>query len=120
MTVDMLEYFTVRHGSPERTRDFYSGIIGRRVGPRPGFDFAGCWLYLGGQPVVHLVRESHCAGGCAVQRRSNGSQEIGALDHIACRGQDLDGTHSCGYDARKWNIRGHKHAAAPRRQVGAL
>lgn len=38
MAVDMLEHFTVRCGSLERTRDFYFEIIGLRVGPRPDFD----------------------------------------------------------------------------------
>ncbi|MDE2133578.1 MAG: hypothetical protein KGM97_10840 [Alphaproteobacteria bacterium] len=61
MAVDMLEHFTVRCSRLERTRDFYPEIIGLRVGLRPDFDFASYWLYLGDQPVVHLVRESQRA-----------------------------------------------------------
>jgi catechol 2,3-dioxygenase-like lactoylglutathione lyase family enzyme len=90
MAVDMLEHFTVRCASLERTRDFYSKFIGLRVGPRPQFDFAGYWLYLGEQPVVHLVLESERTDS----RIRDVAGSTGALDHIAFRGQDLDGTRA--------------------------
>ena len=90
MAVDMLEHFTVRCTSLERTRDFYSEIVGLRVGPRPEFDFAGYWLYLGDRPVVHLVLEDE-----REDRRSQGAgRNTGALDHIAFRAQDLAGTRA--------------------------
>ena len=90
MAVDMLEHFTVRCVNLARTRDFYSEIVGLAVGPRPDFDFAGYWLYLGDQPVVHLVLEDEREDACA-QRPG---QDAGALDHIAFRRQDLDGTRA--------------------------
>ena len=90
MAVDMLEHFTVRCTDLERTRDFYSEIIGLRVGPRPAFDFAGYWLYLGDQPVVHLVHEDEREDG----RSQGAGQNTGALDHIAFRAQDLAGTRA--------------------------
>ena len=90
MAVDMLEHFTVRCTSLERTRDFYSEIVGLRVGPRPEFDFAGYWLYLGDQPVVHLVLEDEREDGCS----QGAGQNTGALDHIAFRAQDLEGTRA--------------------------
>ncbi len=90
MAVDMLEHFTVRCANLERTRDFYSEIIGLRVGPRPDFDFAGYWLYLGDQPVVHLV----LAGERKEARSDGGPPDSGALDHIAFRGRDLEGTRA--------------------------
>ena len=34
---------------------FYEDVLGMRRGPRPGFSFAGAWLYLGDKPFVHLV-----------------------------------------------------------------
>ena len=94
MAVDMLEHFTVRCISLERTRDFYSEIVGLRVGPRPAFDFAGYWLYLGDQPVVHLVLESERDDGREPRPASSEPPETGALDHIAFRGQDLAGTRA--------------------------
>ncbi|HVF45719.1 MAG TPA: VOC family protein [Pyrinomonadaceae bacterium] len=41
----------------ERVRDFYVGVLGLRVGERPGFRRAGFWLYAGREPVVHLTAE---------------------------------------------------------------
>jgi len=90
MAVDMLEHFTVRCTSLERTRDFYSEIVGLRVGPRPEFDFAGYWLYQGDQPVVHLVLEDQRDDA----RASSAGPDTGALDHIAFRAQDLAGTRA--------------------------
>jgi catechol 2,3-dioxygenase-like lactoylglutathione lyase family enzyme len=90
MAVDMLEHFTVRCTSLERTRDFYSEIVGLSVGPRPEFDFAGYWLYLGDQPVVHLVLEDERQEGPL----KPAGQGTGALDHIAFRAQDLDGARA--------------------------
>lgn len=89
MAVDMLEHFTVRCTNLEATRDFYSEIIGLKVGARPPFDFQGYWLYLGDQPVVHLVLESERRDG-RVPRQAGEAPETGALDHIAFRGQDLE------------------------------
>jgi len=94
MAVDMLEHFTVRCTDLERTRDFYSEIVGLRVGPRPPFDFAGYWLYLGEQPVVHLVLDSECDDGRPPRALSDAPPETGALDHIAFRGQDLEATRA--------------------------
>ena len=92
MAVDQLEHFTVRCTDLERTRDFYAEIIGLKVGPRPPFDFQGYWLYLGEQPVVHLVLESERDDGHPP--RADGPVETGALDHIAFRGQDLEATRA--------------------------
>ncbi|MBU6297903.1 MAG: VOC family protein [Alphaproteobacteria bacterium] len=94
MAVDVLEHFTVRCTNLERTRDFYSEVIGLRVGPRPDFDFAGYWLYLGEQPVVHLVLESERKDGRAPRSASAKPAETGALDHIAFRGRDLEATRA--------------------------
>jgi catechol 2,3-dioxygenase-like lactoylglutathione lyase family enzyme len=35
-------------------RDFYRDVLRLTVGPRPGFDSDGYWLYAGDQPIVHL------------------------------------------------------------------
>jgi catechol 2,3-dioxygenase-like lactoylglutathione lyase family enzyme len=40
----------------EDTRRFYVDVIGLRAGPLPGrADFPVYWLYLGDQPVIHLI-----------------------------------------------------------------
>lgn len=85
MAVDQLEHYTIRCKSLEATRDFYRDYIGLEVGPRPNFNFAGYWLYLGGVPVVHLVEETD-------RPRAADDHTTGGLDHIAFRGTDLEAT----------------------------
>lgn len=94
MAVEMLEHFTVRCTDLDRTRNFYVEFIGLRLGPRPAFDFSGYWLYLGDQPVVHLVLESEWDDGRAPRDPLLPPPETGALDHIAFRGADLQGTRA--------------------------
>ena len=61
------------------TVDFFVRVLGLRVGPRPAFNFAGAWLYLGDQPVIHLVEQ-------AAPRDPRG-----ALDHVSFTTPDFDG-----------------------------
>jgi catechol 2,3-dioxygenase-like lactoylglutathione lyase family enzyme len=90
MPVEMLEHYTIRCASLERTRDFYSDVLGLTVGERPRFPFKGYWLYLGGVPIVHLVdaKESETRDG------PHRSGDTAALDHIAFRGRDLEATRA--------------------------
>ena len=80
MPVDRLEHVNIRSQNIEKARDFYVGILGLTVGHRPAFASAGYWLYLDGQPLVHLVQRSV---GDAHHPAS------GNLDHIAFRGVNL-------------------------------
>jgi catechol 2,3-dioxygenase-like lactoylglutathione lyase family enzyme len=61
------------------TVDFFVRVLGLRVGPRPAFGFGGAWLYLGDQPVIHLVERD-------APRDPNG-----ALDHVSFTVPDFDG-----------------------------
>ena len=85
MAVAAFEHVNIRTTDLERARDFYVTALGLRVGDRPPFASVGYWLYLGDQPIVHLVQrgagESHAAGS-------------GNVDHIAFRGIDLDRTRA--------------------------
>ena len=83
MPIDAFQHINIRAADVERTRDFYVRALGLRVGDRPPFASTGYWLYLGDQPVVHLVQR---APGEAANPGS------GNLDHVAFRGVDLDGT----------------------------
>ena len=80
MIIDALQHINVHATDLERSKDFYASVLGLRVGPRPPFASRGYWLYLGEQPVVHLVErlasEPPASGG-------------GAIDHIAFAGRDL-------------------------------
>ncbi|HVY88266.1 MAG TPA: VOC family protein [Hyphomonadaceae bacterium] len=61
----------------KETVEFFTSILGMHVGPRPDFNFGGAWLYLGDQPVVHLVERPHA------------KEPDGALDHVSFTVSDL-------------------------------
>jgi catechol 2,3-dioxygenase-like lactoylglutathione lyase family enzyme len=86
MPVSALQHINIRSRDVERSRDFYERIVGLRTGDRPPIASIGYWLYLGSQPVIHLVhdRDGHSVEGAAT----------GAIDHIAFQGVDLEGTRA--------------------------
>jgi catechol 2,3-dioxygenase-like lactoylglutathione lyase family enzyme len=83
MAIEAFEHVNIRSTDVERAREFYVAALGLRVGDRPPFASVGYWLYLGDNPVVHLVQRASGEPGTA------GS---GNVDHLAFRGVDLDGT----------------------------
>jgi catechol 2,3-dioxygenase-like lactoylglutathione lyase family enzyme len=52
-----MNHFTVTAEDERQTLDFYVGLIGLAVGPRPDLGFPGAWLYAGPEKhaVLHLV-----------------------------------------------------------------
>ena len=61
---------------------WYCNVLGLEKGPRPNFPFEGAWLYLGDNPVIHLV---------AVQRDDlTGSEADLKLEHFAFSATGLD------------------------------
>jgi catechol 2,3-dioxygenase-like lactoylglutathione lyase family enzyme len=77
MDIERVDHFSIRTDDLERSRRFYTEVIGLKVGPRPPFDFPGYWLYAGDRPIVHLI-------GGTPPTRSN----TGAFDHVAFAGND--------------------------------
>ena len=84
MPVDALQHINIRATDVERTRDFYVRVLGLRVGNRPPFTSTGYWLYLGAEPVIHLVQRT--------SEEQTPAADTGAIDHIAFRGVDLEAT----------------------------
>ena len=84
MPVAALQHINIRARDVERTRDFYVRILGLRVGDRPPFTSTGYWLYLGSDPVIHLVQKT--------PDEPPSSSDTGAIDHVAFRGIDLEAT----------------------------
>jgi catechol 2,3-dioxygenase-like lactoylglutathione lyase family enzyme len=83
MAVDVLQHINIHAADVERSKDFYVRVLGLQVGPRPPVASFGYWLYLGGEPVIHLVRRAPDS------RPAAGS---GAIDHVAFRGVNLAAT----------------------------
>jgi catechol 2,3-dioxygenase-like lactoylglutathione lyase family enzyme len=92
MPLQHLEHFLIQTADLERTRDWYVGVLGLRVGPHPDFKFPVCWLYLGDKDVLHLTE-----GGAQVSenrmrylgRESSATRGSGVIDHVAFRASGL-------------------------------
>ena len=74
-----MNHFTIVAEDEARTLDFYVGLLGMTLGPRPDLGFPGAWLCAGGpQPVLHIVF------GRALPK-----ERAGVIDHMAFTATDL-------------------------------
>lgn len=83
MAISGFDHYNVTTGDLDRSRRFYSEVLGLREGERPPFSRPGVWMYVGEQPIVHIS-----TGRVAGTRRSD------ALDHVAFRATDIAGTRA--------------------------
>jgi catechol 2,3-dioxygenase-like lactoylglutathione lyase family enzyme len=83
MPVDALQHVNIRCANVEATRAFYEGVLGLEVGSRPPFQSKGYWMYIGDDPIVHLVQRP--VGEVTASGPGN-------LDHVGFRGVDLAAT----------------------------
>ncbi len=68
-----MNHFTVISEDTQKTLDFYVGLLGLRVGPRPELGFPGAWLYGSGeQALLHVYFD-----------RPVPAQRAGVIDHMA-------------------------------------
>ena len=77
-----LGHVTVLSTDLERTERFYCDLLGLRVGPRPAIRIPGCWLYLGDQPVLHVL---------ARQAAAMPDDAHPVIDHFALDAEDRAG-----------------------------
>jgi catechol 2,3-dioxygenase-like lactoylglutathione lyase family enzyme len=50
-----LDHVNVRTANLEGMVRFYTDVLGLTQGDRPPLGFPGAWIYVGGEPVIHLV-----------------------------------------------------------------
>ena len=81
MSVQGMNHFTVLSDNLEETRKFYCDLLGFEEGPRPNFQFPGYWLYVGDQPILHVIH-----------RKQLNEVRAGVIDHMAFTATDLPGT----------------------------
>jgi hypothetical protein len=81
MRLHRLEHVNTRSAGRREDARFYEQFLGSR-GPRPAFASKGYWMYLGDQPILHLVQRP--AGEA-------GETDSGNVDHLAFHGTDRDG-----------------------------
>jgi len=80
--IEGLDHYNVAPADLERSRIFYTEVLGLTVGDRPNFTVPGVWLYAAGRPLVHL----------AVRKVAGEQSPTGRFNHIAFNATDLNGT----------------------------
>jgi catechol 2,3-dioxygenase-like lactoylglutathione lyase family enzyme len=55
MEIGKLDHVNIRTTQLDTMIDWYTSILGMRVGDRPDFPFPGAWIYAGDVAAVHLV-----------------------------------------------------------------
>lgn len=86
MALLRLDHVNIRCADLERSRAFYIDALGLTEGARPAVSIPGAWLYLGDDPVVHLI---DAKAMIAVETGSTG-----AFDHVAFEAQDYEATRA--------------------------
>ena len=81
MSVQGMNHFTVLSDDLEATRKFYCDLLGFEIGARPNFRFPGYWLWVGGEPILHVIH-----------REQLNEVRAGVIDHMAFTATDLPGT----------------------------
>lgn len=73
-----IDHINIKARDMDAMCEFLIGVLGLERGYRPDFDFPGHWLYLNGEPIIHMMlRESESDGG-------------GWIDHLAFGPFDFD------------------------------
>lgn len=92
MPLDMLDHYSIRTTKLEETKEFYEIVLGLTVGDRPDLGFPGYWLYVGNQPVVHLIGINEDDPQELVDYLGDADTDTlvggGAVDHLAFRASD--------------------------------
>ena len=96
MSVQGMNHFTVLSDDLEATKKFYCDLLGFEVGARPNFQFPGYWLWVGDQPILHVIH-----------RKQLNEVRAGVIDHMAFSASDVKGVKarfdaaSVKYDLRR-------------------
>lgn len=80
MPVTAFDHVNVRTSKLEEMIVWYEDILGLKSGYRPHFPFAGAWMYLGEQAIVHLVD---------TDTNPTASDNL-TLEHFALQATDID------------------------------
>ena len=77
MQIGRLDHVNLRTEQLDTMIEWYTRILGMKIGPRPNFGFPGAWMYSGEDAVVHLVGVEASEGAGA------GSEVKLKLEHFA-------------------------------------
>ena len=81
MAITGMNHFNILTDDVPTTVAFYRDVLGLSDGDRPDLGFPGAWLYVGGEPVLHISGV-----------RTREAIRPGVIDHMAFSAQGLDAT----------------------------
>ena len=55
MNIETIDHVNIETPDIERAERFYADVLGMTTGDRPNFALPGRWMYVNGQPVVHIM-----------------------------------------------------------------
>lgn len=55
MRIEQLNHVSLRTTQLDTMIDWYTKVLGMRIGDRPNFSFPGVWMYAGDNAAVHLI-----------------------------------------------------------------
>ena len=93
MPIENLDHYFIYSSDLEKSRKFYSKILGLEDGARPNFDFEGHWFYLHDKPVVHIGTTGF-PGGIPTANTGQTVDNLpksgtGRIDHIAFKATNI-------------------------------
>lgn len=77
MEIVRLDHVNIRTTRLDEMVNWYTDVLGLRIGFRPNFPFGGAWLYAGEIAVVHLIQIDEAS--------AIGSEASLKLEHFALR-----------------------------------
>ena len=76
-----LDHVTIVTSDCAPLRRFFVDVAGMADGPRPAFGVGGHWLYLDGQPALHLIERP----ATQASPRTTIGRALSRIDHLALR-----------------------------------
>jgi catechol 2,3-dioxygenase-like lactoylglutathione lyase family enzyme len=85
MPLTSLNHYLIVSRNLERSKDFYSRVLGMKLAPRPDFGFPGYWLRAGSNVCVHLAskRPNKIRDIYLLKKHARGVNGSGSVDHVA-------------------------------------
>jgi catechol 2,3-dioxygenase-like lactoylglutathione lyase family enzyme len=91
VSVTAIDHVLVLADDIDAARDFYCAALGLVAGERPPLEFAGHWLYAGGEPRVHIADRAEYdahARRLGLPPAAAGAAPRQPIDHIAFAASD--------------------------------
>ena len=90
MPLTELNHYLLVAKNLERTKTFYTEVLGLELAERPDFGFPGYWLKVGDEICVHLASQApnEIRDRYLLKKHPKGTNGSGSVDHIAFLARD--------------------------------